>query len=390
MSITVGPLDFPAVANVLRRKKCAQNDPPARASSDVGKPITDGLPPKASSDVDKPERLDKILAALHHLFVSESTINDNSAEFVFHHFIVDCRDHHHITRDSPKLKALGKLIGQQLFFSFNSNTGYLRIIAQDSLSVRTLLFRHIFYSFDKSLNQFRVHGHVPENDEVDLLIGFGPDDCTVPTLAFIVADSKNTATNLMTLSDVRTVVSVGLRGLAKEDFGEDRMRRIGEKSFVTVHVLETFMDGKTRIHRVQDEKLSTPDGKIKHYLSDIVKDPTRLPQNLVRNFNDATHPNIEIPYSEILAEIRLFSIARNQLRREPPDGRATAATTSTATPINRHPGRGKRSFSTFSRPNRVSTIKFLFLPTMPRVQPAGPAQRLGRLAGVWAARLFRK
>jgi len=57
-----------------------------------------------------PQRLDKILAALHYLLLHDEQVRD-------YHFAVDPADHHHILRDGfPKLTELNELLGLSLRF----------------------------------------------------------------------------------------------------------------------------------------------------------------------------------------------------------------------------------------------------------------------------------
>lgn len=58
----------------------------------------------------KPERLDRILAAAHGIYVADSTV-------VYQHFTVDKADSHRIVKEKfPELKALSTLLGVHLAF----------------------------------------------------------------------------------------------------------------------------------------------------------------------------------------------------------------------------------------------------------------------------------
>jgi hypothetical protein len=118
-----------------------------------------------------------------------------------------------------------------------------------------------------------------------------------PSIIFRWEDhnGKTNAGNLMTRLGVRTVVSLNMAAIPKDpmDLNDPaRMKRIAAHSSAAVWAVDD--SGKPCC--AQDEKLSTPGGKIGLWLSDFVANPEQLPEDLRR-------PTAHVRYVEQLSTL---------------------------------------------------------------------------------------
>ncbi|KAK0724268.1 hypothetical protein B0H67DRAFT_550083 [Lasiosphaeris hirsuta] len=218
-----------------------------------------------------PQRLDKILAALHHLLLHDEQVRD-------YYFAVDLADHHHILRNGfSKLTELKELLGLGLRFHFNPVTGELTI--SNLSGALQFELRHLL------VNQLRAGASmvnprpfvVTTLEETNLesevascaiaiftsISDAEPTPCTIATIE-AAGDkmSKSVLSHVMTRNPgIQTMIGLYLGGLVKAKFTSEadrnhRIKRIGDKSVVvTCTRVEDGIDIKT-------ERLSKEDGKI--------------------------------------------------------------------------------------------------------------------------------
>lgn len=244
-----------------------------------------------------PQRLDKILAALHYLLLHDEQVRD-------YHFVVDAADHHHILGGFSKLTELNELLGLSLRFvsqpchpmqpaqltlreqHFHPVTGELTI--SNMSEALQFELRHLL------VNQLRAGASMVdprplvvttleetnlESEVANCAIAIFPSisdaeptPCTVATIEAVGDNmSKSALAHVMTRNPgIQTMISLYLGGLVKAKFTSEadrdrRIKRIGDKSVVvTCTRVEKGIDIKTGPLSKEDGKIYIPvtvDGK---------------------------------------------------------------------------------------------------------------------------------
>ncbi|KAK3349096.1 hypothetical protein B0T25DRAFT_582104 [Lasiosphaeria hispida] len=235
------------------------------------------MPDAATPGIDRsssPQRLDKILAALHYFLLHDEQVHD-------YRFAVDPADHHHILRDGfPKLTKLNKLLGHRLSFHFNPITGELTISNMDKtlqFELRLLLVNQLRAGastvnprplITTTLGENKLASEVASSAIAIFpsISNAEPTPCTIATIE-AVGDRmpKSALAHVMTCNPgIQTMVGLYLGGLVKRKFTSEadrnhRMKRIGDKSVVmTCTRIENGIDIKTEPLSKEDGTMHVP------------------------------------------------------------------------------------------------------------------------------------
>ncbi|KAH6848210.1 hypothetical protein B0I37DRAFT_159097 [Chaetomium sp. MPI-CAGE-AT-0009] len=262
----------------------------------------EGLDPK------KPERLSKVLAALHCFHIAPPT------DLFHYEFTVHPADHHRICGTFPELRSLEELIGKPIPFHFNASTGSLTTMYDArhhvgvamALAIETGISLRSFYSYPGSVGALarrvqlqsgyplvRATGHdqdgKPTGNAGPPALAFTSPLSKHPTLVLDFAGHENNAPSkhaqYITMHGARTVVSLQLSFNTMTPLGDKaKYKRMADNTAVWVW---TTVNGEVKAV-VQREPLSTPGGQIKLWLSDFspMGEDKDLPSEFVRPLRD--------------------------------------------------------------------------------------------------------
>ncbi|KAK3371114.1 hypothetical protein B0T24DRAFT_627790 [Lasiosphaeria ovina] len=267
----------------------------------------------AGLDPDKPERLDKVLAALHCYQVAPPS----GSSFYFE-FTVDRQDRHRLANGFPELQKLAAAINKKIAFEYNPSTGKLSTMSLERAlaGVKYAAYYAIAASLDSSSDLPAPRSLLaaklmvlPMEGDADALATFPiglPPDAPTTMVAFTATGSPSKyAESFINYPSLRTVAVVKLALPMREIDIEKQMKRLAECSYVSVF---TRVDGKVKetVHR---NPLSAPGGAIKLWLSDLVEqdDLKGLPHECVRplyNKGGSNPGDITIPYTTILTALQ--------------------------------------------------------------------------------------
>ncbi|KAK3364765.1 hypothetical protein B0T24DRAFT_711993 [Lasiosphaeria ovina] len=211
------------------------------------------------------EGLDKVLAALHCHQVAPC-----GSGFYFE-FTVDRQDGHRLANGFPELQKLAAAINKKMAFEYNPSTGKLSTMSLESTlaGVKYEAYSAIAAGLDSSSHLAAVV--LPMKGDADALaifpIGLPPNAPTTMGRLHYYRQPQQVTPNPLSITRVsRTVAVVKLALPMREIDTEKQMKRLAERSFVSVF---TRVDGKVKeaAHR---NPLSAPGGAIKLWLSDLV------------------------------------------------------------------------------------------------------------------------